>query len=248
MKDTKILMGMPVTVEIVDKKATQDHLDKIYNYFKYVDQKFSVYKDDSEISQINSGLIGIESLSEDMKEILALCEQTKKDTGGYFNILKNDKLDPSGLVKGWAIKNAAELISSMGFKNFYVNAGGDIQVHGKNKLGKIWTIGIQNPFNLGEVVKALQIESEGVATSGTYIRGQHVYNPYDPTTPLSDVVSLTVIGPDIYEADRFATAAYAMGLEGIDFIESLPGFEGYMIDRTGVATMTKGFEKYIKNE
>ena len=54
------------------------------------------------------------------------------------------------------------------------------------------------------------------------------------------------MGPNVLEADRFATAAFAMGREGIHFIESLKGFEGYAIDAKGIATMTSGFEVYTK--
>lgn len=61
----------------------------------------------------------------------------------------------------------------------------------------------------------------------------------------NDIVSFTVIGPNVYEADRFATAVFVMGREGIMFVEHLVGFEGYMIDNKGIATMTSGFEKYV---
>lgn len=57
--------------------------------------------------------------------------------------------------------------------------------------------------------------------------------------------SVTVIGPNIYEADRFATAAFAMGRKGIQFIERLPWFEGYMIDAQARATLTSGLERYV---
>jgi thiamine biosynthesis lipoprotein len=63
--------------------------------------------------------------------------------------------------------------------------------------------------------------------------------------PLTEVVSLTVIGPDIYEADRFATAAFAMGQAGIIFVEQLEGFEGYLINQEGQATFTSGFARYV---
>lgn len=36
-----------------------------------------------------------------------------------------------------------------------------------------------------------------------------------------------------------------MESNGIYFIESLPGFEGYVIDSNGMATYTSGFEKYV---
>ena len=85
-----------------------------------------------------------------------------------------------------------------------------------------------------------------MATSGSYIRGAHIYNPHAPTAALTDILSITVVGPDVYEADRFATAAFAMGREGINFIERLQGFEGYAIDKSGVATLTSGFEHYTQ--
>jgi thiamine biosynthesis lipoprotein len=96
-----------------------------------------------------------------------------------------------------------------------------------------------------EIVKVLSLSDCGIATSGVYIRGQHIYNPYDEGAPITDIVSLTVIGPDIYYADCFATAAFAMGKEGIDFIEHLDGFEGYMIDNHHQATFTSGFSRYV---
>src|SRR3989344_138926 len=79
----------------------------------------------------------------------------------------------------------------------------------------------------------------------TDIRGQHIYNPYHPDAALNDVESLTVVGPTIYEADRFATAAFAMGVDGIRFIEQTVGLEGYMVDASGTATFTTGFEEYV---
>ncbi len=55
-------------------------------------------------------------------------------------------------------------------------------------------------------------------------------------------MSITVVGPTILEADRFATVAFAMGKSGIHYIESMPGLEAYMIDKDGMATMTTHFE------
>lgn len=248
MKETRLLMGMPITVEIADPAATSLMINKVFDYFKYIDETFSVYKPESEISKINKGLLTENNYSIDMKEVLALCEKTKTETRGYFDIVKNGRLDPSGLVKGWAIWQAAKLLEKLGFENYYVDAGGDIQVHGRNSQREKWTVGIRNPFNREENVKILEIEDEGVATSGTYIRGQHIYDPFSPGKPLVEVVSLTVIGPNIYEADRFATAAFAMGREGIDFIENLKGFEGYAVETNRRATYTSGFEKYQKKK
>jgi len=247
MKDTKIIMGMPITIEIVDKNADNDSMVLVFDYFKYVDEKFSTYKNNSEITQINRGELKDENYSDDMKEIFELAEKTKQETDNYFNIRKPDGMsDPSGIVKGWAIHNAVLLLKKNGYRNFCIEAGGDIETSGLNSEGKFWTVGIRNPFKNEEIVKVLQISGKGVATSGTYIRGAHIYNPKDNDDKMGEIVSLTVIAPNIYEADRFATAAFAMGKNGIMFIENLPGFEGYLIDKNGMATMTTGFEQYVK--
>lgn len=247
MKDTKIIMGMPITVEITDLTAGADSLKLIFDYFKRVDEKFSTYKNTSEIMKINRGELKIEKSSDDMREVFDLAEKTKKETNNFFDIRKPDgSYDPSGLVKGWAIHKAVKLLKEKGFLNFYIEAGGDIETSGVNSEGKPWTVGIRNPFKNEEVVKVLKIKDRGIATSGTYIRGAHIYNPKNKKEIGGDVVSLTLIGPDVYEADRFATAAFAMGKDGIVFVKNLPGFEGYMIDRDGIATMTGGFEQYVK--
>lgn len=237
-------MGMPITVEIVGSEVDDEIIKEVFDYFRYVDSKYSTYKPDSEISLINAGLPK-KSWSPEMKMILKMCEQTKRQTNGYFDIVQGGKRDPSGLVKGWAIQNAASILVSRGYRNFYIDAGGDIQVSGKNAKGRFWQVGIRNPFNRDEITKTIIVNTEGVATSGTYIRGQHIYNPLKPKEAIKDIVAITVIGPDIYNADRFATAAYAMGKKGIEFIEKLKGYEGYMINRNKTATMTSGFDGYV---
>jgi thiamine biosynthesis lipoprotein len=238
-------MGMPISVEIVDAGVTEDAFDRVFDYFTHVDQKFSTYKHESEISQINRKEIKPSEYSEEMQIIFALSQETKQLTNNYFDIQKPDGLfDPSGLVKGWAIYNAAKLLEEMGFANFFVDAGGDIQTRGKNAAGGDWSVGIRNPFTIEQIIKVLYPKGHGVATSGTYLRGRHIYDPLSKKAVESDMVSLTVIGPNIYEADRFATAAFAMGREGIGFIEQLQGFEGYAVDTNGVATMTSGFDRY----
>jgi FAD:protein FMN transferase len=248
MRQTRVLMGMPITVEVIDPSAGPANLEQVFDYFQYVDGKFSAYKDDSEISAINRRELSLAQSSADMRTVFALAEQTRQETGGYFDIERGGRYDPSGLVKGWAIYQAAEILWAGGFENFYVDAGGDIQASGHNSQGALWRVGIRHPFNPAQIVKVLAVGHAGVATSGTYVRGRHIYRPQQPGALETDIVSLTVVGPNIYEADRFATAAFAMGRDGIQFVDSLDGFEGYMIDRAGQATLTGGFGRYVVND
>ena len=243
VKETRLLMGMPITALAQDSAATQADLDLVFAYFQSVDERFSPYKASSEVSRLNRGELNAEQCSDDLREALALGEQTRRETNGYFDMTRDGVCDPSGVVKGWAIQRAADLLRARGRINFYIDAGGDIAVAGLRD-GALWRVGIRNPFDRTQIVKALAVTDCGVATSGTAVRGQHIYNPHDPATPLDEIVSLTVIGPNVCDADRFATGAFAMGRAGVRFIEDLPGFEAYMIDRDGMATYTSGFERH----
>ncbi|MDB5237848.1 MAG: thiamine biosynthesis protein [Candidatus Kaiserbacteria bacterium] len=244
MRETRDIMGMPVSVEIVGRDV-EASAEKAFAAFVDADQRFSTYKTDSEISRINRDEIAPAQYSEEMKAVCALAEETKQLTHGYFDIRKPDgSIDPSGIVKGWAINNVARLLRSLGHADFYVEAGGDIQTAGTDN-GEEWSIGVRNPFKYEEIVKVVYPRGRGIATSGTAIRGAHIYDPHTGRPVHTNIASITVIGPDVYEADRFATAAFAMGEKGINFIEQLEGFEAYQIDTGGIATMTSGFETYL---
>ncbi len=247
MKQTRIIMNMPIIVEVNDKSATEDIFEKIYDYFHAIENKFSIFKKTSEISRINRGEIDEKDYSDDMKTIFRLAKETKNATMGYFDIKTPKKTyNPSGIVKGWAILQASKILDETNFQDYYVEAGGDIQVHRQKNQKTSWQIGIRNPFETTEIIKVLNLKNEGIATSGTSIRGQHIYNPHNPNEIFDDVISITVVGPNVYEADRFATAAFGMGNKGIDFIEDLKGFEGYAVNKRGIATITSGFNKYTK--
>jgi thiamine biosynthesis lipoprotein len=244
MRETRLIMGMPITVDVVAADAI-DAVEATFDYFVSIDERFSPYRQDSELSAMNRGELG-GRLSPEMHEVLMLAQLTRHETKGVFDIRRPDgRIDPSGLVKGWAIRNAARQLDAMGFANYCIEAGGDIQCRGHAETGARWRIGIRNPFDDTEIVKVLVPGDRGVATSGDYVRGHHIYDPHSGAAPRGSIASLTVVGPDIYEADRFATAAFAMGCSGISFIEETWGLEGYAIDRNGLATMTSGFPSIV---
>jgi len=243
-------MGMPVNImiagDVYELKQKKD-IESIFSYLRKVDERFSTYKINSEISMINRGEVAADEVSSEMRKVLALCEQTKKETNGYFDIHINGKLDPSGLVKGWAIDNAAQLLRKQKYHNFFIEIAGDVQVFGHNEQGKKWRVGIQNPFQPGEIIKVVHLENCGIATSGNYERGEHIHNPVT-NKPATAIASFTVIGPNVYEADRFATAAFAMGEAGLAFVESRPNLQGYMITKDQKAYWTTGFEIYVETD
>ncbi|MHB8651833.1 MAG: FAD:protein FMN transferase [Minisyncoccota bacterium] len=240
-------MGMPITVEIQESPDGQELCEEVFAYFRDVDERFSTYQSHSEISRINRGEIVPDEYSKDMRDIFSYAEIVYQKTDGFFDIrTSTGGIDPSGIVKGWAIECAATLLKNRYTKHFFVDAGGDVAVGGGRADGEPWSIGIRNPFAVDENIKILFLREGAVATSGSYIRGNHIYNPHNRKRPILDVVSLTVVGPSMCDADIYATACFAMGKKGIEFIESCAGYEGYQIDKNGIAVMTTGFWMYTK--
>lgn len=241
---------MPVSIHIVGNAIEKD-INDVFTYLHHIDNVFSTYKKDSEISKINDGSLLKRNATEEVKHIFALCEETKHETNGYFDMTRNGKINPSGIVKGYAIHMAANMLRDKGYKNFSVEIAGDIEVSGsserksqeKSSSGG-WQIGIQNPFNTKEIIKVIKVTDKGVATSGNYIQGAHIYNPKS-NEMANEIASITVIAKNVYEADRMATAAFAMGENGIQFIEQLSGFEGYMVTKDKRAIYTGGFENFV---
>ena len=244
MDATRFLMGMPVTVDV--PRAGADVIEAAFARFADIEARFSPFLPESEVVRFNELRLDAGEPSTELREVLALAERTRRETDGYFDIARPDGfLDPTGIVKGWAIRDVARLIEGRGFADYLVDAGGDIQCRGNAPDGEPWRIGIRNPFNAMEIVKIVAPRDRGIATSGTSARGQHIYDPHAPGRKISDVLSITVIGPDVLEADRFATAAFAMGEDGIRFIEAQPGLEGYVIGADRVAIQTTGFREFV---
>jgi thiamine biosynthesis lipoprotein len=246
MRQWRVVMGMPVTIEIAGSEADPAHFERLYSYFEHVEEVFSPFRSTSETSRINSGLLRPEDSSDEMKTVIRLAERTRKETKGYFDVNRDGVFNPVGIVKGWAVYQASEMLRQAGAWDFCIEAGGDIQLSGLNESGDYWAVGIRNPFVRDEIVKSLRLSDMGIATSGTYVRGQHIYDPLAvEQARVGEIASVTVLGPNVYEADRFATAAFAMGPKGIGFLERERGLEGYMIDSNGIATMTSGFADYV---
>ena len=77
---------MPITIEIVsEEKEAGAAMQKAFEYFKYVDETFSVFKEASEVMRINRGELKLAEADKDVQHIFKVLEATKAETGGYFD-------------------------------------------------------------------------------------------------------------------------------------------------------------------
>jgi len=239
---TEQIMGMPVTIQCPDD-TNPEAIEIVFDFLKAVDAKYSPYMNTSDVAKINRGELDDQDYDDELRTILNIAEQTKRETNGFFDVWHNDVFDPSGIVKGWAIARAAQKMHDY-TEDFYLEIAGDIQVSGASASGEDWKIGIRNPFDRTQNISVVTLHNKGIATSGTAIRGQHIYNPKSQTAIDDSLASLSVIATDILDADRIATAAFAMGTAGIQYIEQLKGYEGYAVTKDRTVTMTSNWQKY----
>jgi thiamine biosynthesis lipoprotein len=240
MRCVRDVMGMPVTVDVRDEAENPAALDEVYADLVFVDQTFSPFLPDSAISRINRGEVSPDDVDPVVLEVLDLCRLYEKATDGYFSAWIGGRLDPSGLVKGWAIGRAASILDRHGYRNYFVDAAGDIVARGHSGQGTPWRVGIRHPVERERVARVILASELAIATSGTYEKGSHIYDPHTGR-PVEDLLSLTVVGPNVLDADVYATAAFAMGARGLEFVDRLDGYQAYAIDTRLRATWTAGF-------
>lgn len=230
------VMGMPVSVGLRDRDVD---VAPVFAWLREVDAVFSLWREDSELSLLRE----VRHASPMVREVLNRCEALRIETGGGFDAWAGGRLDPSGLVKGWAVERAAALLWEAGGRNFCLNAGGDVCVRGRPEPagGAGWRVGVQHPFERGSLAAVVELTDGGVATSGHYERGEHILDPRTGAPARNDVVAVTVLGPDLGTADAYATAAFVLGPEWTAGLP--PGYGAMTVLHGGRVVTTPGFRR-----
>ena len=155
-----------------------------------------------------------------------------------------------GIAKGYAVDRAVAIIESFGFKDFVVNAGGDLYVRGSGSA-QLWKVGIRHPRKENALIAEIPAKNYSIVTSGDYERffikdGKRYCHIVNPKTgfPAAACQSVTVLAKKCAEADALATGIFLMGPEkGLAFAEGLASVEALIIDASGDIHMTTGFQK-----
>lgn len=237
------IMGLPIVVDIRDDGVAAERLDELFAWLHWVDETFSTFADDSEISRINRRELGRDDAHPLVRQVLERCEQLRGETDGYFDMRTPDgSIDPSGLVKGWAVDRAAAILDDAGLHNYAVSAGGDMRVRGRAVPELAWRVGIEHPLDRQHVAAVIETNADlAIATSGACARGEHVWNPHTGRPP-AGILSVTIVGPELATADAYATAAFAMGPEiAPHWTARLDGYEAMTILADETVFKTGGF-------
>jgi thiamine biosynthesis lipoprotein len=229
-------MAMPFAVEIVRSDPSmvgepgpseglcEAAVAAFHRDLMWADDVFSLWRAETPLSRLARGEITVEDCPPAVGEVLAECEKYKELTDGAFDARRPDGVvDPSGIVKTWAVVRAAWRLDALGAAGWLVGAAGDVLVSGIAPGAEPWRIGLADPRRADDPQGAptLDVVSLGgtldapfrsLATSGTAQHGEHIWNP---ATGLmrAEFQQASVIGNDLVECDAWATAIVAGGAD-----------------------------------
>ncbi|WP_369276358.1 FAD:protein FMN transferase [Streptomyces sp. R11] len=229
-------MGFPVSLRVDDEHVGEEAADAVFAWLREVDARFSPFKADSEVCRLDRGEVARRDVSADLDEVLGLCEEYRVATGGAFDVrLPGRGLDPCAVVKGWSVQRAAELLKAAGARRFVLNAGGDVVA-----AGGPWRVGIRHPERADQVCTVAELTDGAVATSARYERGDHIIDGRTGRAA-TGLLSLSVVASSLTVADTVATAAFAMGGDGVGWAAARPGCEVFAVDAGRRVLRTEGF-------
>ena len=245
--------GTVIVVQAASKSLNEFELglevDKVEEFLHQVDEVFSTYKNDSEVSRIRRGKLEVADASDDVKEVLQLCEHARVLTLGAFDSWKVEGgFDPSGLVKGWAAEVAAKMLVGAGVKSVLINAAGDLVLRGGqiSEGGEVkpWSVGISSPDDVNQIVKTFDVVDGSVATSGDYEKGAHIIDPHTGLIAIG-ARSASVVGPDGALCDALATALMVDGRDAQRWMgrPELAGYSFWVINRDDETAWSYGPNK-----
>jgi thiamine biosynthesis lipoprotein len=242
------VMGMPVSLAVRGRHAADAAgsaaWDEAVALLREVDRVFSTHRPDSVVSRLGRGELDPADCPPEVAEVLGLGALAEQQSGGAFAVRRAGPdgavvLDPSGVVKGWAVERAAAPLRTLPETDFCLSAGGDLLCRTLDPDGQPWRIGIEDPRDTRRVLAVVPVTTGAVATSGTAHRGRHLVDARTGRAP-SGIASVTVIGSSLTWADIDATAAYALGQGAAAWLATRARRTGIVVWADGGTTTVTG--------
>jgi thiamine biosynthesis lipoprotein len=239
------VMGMPISLALRGRHVDDARADSAWHdalgILEEADRTFSTYRPDSVISRLGRGELDLDDCPPDVLEVLELGEQARRESAGAFDVWRpgpdgRPLLDPSGVVKGWAVERAAHALDMLPATDFCLSAGGDMVCHTVLPDAPDWRIGIEDPHDPQRVVAVVPVRNGAVATSGLAHRGAHIIDARTGSTP-TRIASVTVVGPDLVWADIDATAAFALGMDALSWLRGRRDRSGLVVWADGTCEL-----------
>lgn len=162
------------------------------------------------------------------------------------------KLGLGGIAKAYIAQRAADFALANGARDVLIDAGGDLVARGRNRH-RPWTVGIRAPWSPRDLLAAVELQDETVATSGDYehflqIDGRRYHHLLDPRTgwPAFKCRSATVVAGNGALADALGTALFVLGADGLEIVSASGGAAALVVCEDGAARISAGAAERFK--
>jgi thiamine biosynthesis lipoprotein len=176
--------------------------------------------------------------------------QLDRSTGTAYLAKTGMRVHLGGIGKGYALDRGAAILRARGFRDFMIQAGGDLYVAG-TRGDRPWRVGIRDPRGAADRSFATLDLTDGTfSTSGDYERffidhGRRYHHILDPDLgePARRSRSVTIVATRAVVADGLSTGVFILGgREGMDLIERLPEVEGVIVTDTNEVLVSSGLK------
>jgi thiamine biosynthesis lipoprotein len=229
-------MGTVASIELPEGWSSE--LGAIAAIFEEIEQRFSLYRPDSELSRIACGELALAGASIELLASYSRALEWRSTTSGFFSPHRPDGvIDLNGIVKAEAIERAGAHLQAVGCPSWSVNVGGDILV---SPTGEAQLVGIADPVDSSALLCSITLSGSrlALATSGSAQRGDHIWR--GGSTELTHFVQVSVAAADIVTADVLATAIVAGGPEALDDVTGRWDVDVITVDRSGALRASPG--------
>ena len=243
-REVEQVMGLPVSLALRGRYAGTARGDAAWQealaVLRRADEVFSTWRSDSLVSRLGRGEVALSDCPPEVAEVLALAERARVESGGAFDVRRpgpdgRTVLDPSGIVKGWAVDRAALSFDGLEETDVCLSAGGDMVCRTRAVGSPGWRIGVEDPHAPLRTIAVVPVRDGAVATSALVHRGAHIVDPRTGAVP-NALASVTVVGPDLTRVDVEATAAFVLGAGARAGLEAR-GRSGLLVGQDGSTTV-----------
>lgn len=243
-REVEHVMGLPISLALRGRHAGtaagREAWAAALAELREADAVFSTYREESWVSRLGRGEADLDDCPAVVREVLDLGAQARHESGGAFDVRRAGAdgrvvLDPSGVVKGWAVQRAVAPLAALPDTDVCLSAGGDLVCTVGDPERPAWRIGIEDPRALDRVVAVVPVRNGAVATSGLAHRGAHVVDARTGRVPTA-WASVTVVAPDLTWADIDATCALALGADGEAWLRARAGRRAVLVHADGRVT------------
>jgi thiamine biosynthesis lipoprotein len=176
-----------------------------------------------------------------------------EQAGTVFLRRSGMRIHLGGIGKGYAVDRAVRILRDRGFKDFLIQAGGDLYAGGR-RGDRPWKLGIADPRNAeGAPFATVELSDSTFSTSGDYERffvkdGVRYHHILDLRTgqPARLCRSVTLVTDRAVIADALAKGVFILGPEeGMALIERTTGVQGVIVSSRNEVLISSGLKNRV---